>query len=161
MMKWLGWIFAAVLVDAACLEGTSPPGGENVEVIDLRVNGRYDEPLGLGDPSPILAWRMRATPSPAMHRCQSSGPEIACPADAQTAYQIQLASSASDLSGGAFIWDSGKVESSAQFGVPYAGRELGSREQVFWRVRVWDADGEPSAWSLPAHWEMGLLQQSD
>jgi alpha-L-rhamnosidase len=133
---------------------------ENVEVFDLRVNGRYDEPIGLGDPSPVLAWRMRAR-SEASHRCQRSGPEVACPADEQTAFQIQAANSHRDLTRGDLIWDSGKVAGSAQAGIPYAGRDLSSREQVVWRVRVWDAEGAPSAWSSPARWEMGLLQQSD
>jgi alpha-L-rhamnosidase len=133
----------------------------NVKVVDLRVNGRDDEPIGLDDASPILAWRMRATPSSASHRCHRSGPEIACPADEQTAYQIQAANSTRDLDDGDLIWDSGKIASSVQSGVPYAGEELRSRERVVWRVRAWDADGAPSAWSKPARWEMGLLQQSD
>ena len=134
----------------------------NVEVIDLRVNGLYDNPLlGLGDPSPILSWRMKATPSSNSHPCKRSGPEVACPADEQTAYQIQAANSVSGLNAGSLIWDSGKVAGDAQSGVPYAGDELSSREQVVWRVRVWDADGAPSAWSAPGAWEMGLLAQSD
>lgn len=133
---------------------------ENVEVFDLRVNGRYDEPIGLGDPSPILSWRMRAKRH-GSHRCERSGPEVACPADRQTAYQIQVANSARDLQRGDLIWDSGKVASSAPTGIPYAGDELRSRERVAWRVRVWDADRSPSEWSSPSGWEMGLLEQSD
>jgi alpha-L-rhamnosidase len=133
---------------------------ENVEVFDLRVNGRYDEPIGLGDPSPVLAWRMRAKRH-GSHRCERSGPEVACPADRQTAYQIQAAESRHDLLRHDLVWDSGKVASSAQAGIPYAGDELRSRKQVVWRVRVWDAEGAPSEWSSPSRWEMGLLQQSD
>ena len=137
-------------------------GPARVEVFDLRVNGLYDNPSrGLGDPSPILSWRMRATPSSNSHPCRWSGPEVACPADKQTAYQVQAANSASGLSAGNLIWDSGKVAGAAQSGVAYAGDELNSREQVAWRVRVWDADGVPSAWSAPGAWEMGLLAQSD
>ena len=149
--KWLGWMFLPVLLNAACSDsdsssaalGLQGTGRENVEVIDLRVNGRYDEPLGLGDPSPILGWRMRATPASLDHACQSSGPELACPADVQTAYQIQVAN---DPNFANLIWDSGKVESSAQSAVPYAGSALGSRERAVWRVRVWGADG--GVWGL-------------
>ena len=109
----------------------------NVEVIDLRVNGLYDNPLlGLGDPSPILAWRMKATPSSNSHPCKRSGPKVACPADEQTAYQIQAANSVSGLNAGNLIWDSGKVAGDAQSGVavrrrrtelPRAGRVAGAR----------------------------------
>ena len=104
---------------------------------------------------------MKATPSSNSHPCQRSGPQVACPADEQTAYQIQAANSVSGLNAGNLIWDSGKVAGDAQSGVAYAGDELSSREQVVWRVRVWDADGAPSAWSAPGAWEMGLLAQSD
>jgi hypothetical protein len=147
---------------AAATRASAAAKPANVKVVDLRVNGRYDNPLlGLGDSSPILSWRMKATPSSASHPCQTSGPEVACPADEQTAYQIQAANSVRKLNRGNLIWDSGQVASSVQSGVPYGGPELGSREPVVWRVRVWDADGEPSDWSKPAVWEMGLLEQSD
>jgi alpha-L-rhamnosidase len=112
--------------------------------------------LDVGDRSPVLAWRMTATPASASHRCHRLGPDVACPADEQTAYQIQAANSVADLNSGDLIWESGKVASSDQSGVPYAGSTLESREQVVWRVRVWDADGAPSDWSSPRSWEMGL-----
>jgi len=163
---------AALAIGASTL--TTPPAAgspagpaadrpPSVEVVDLRVNGRYDNPLlGVGDPSPILSWRMEETSSSsASQRCRRSGPEVACPADEQTAYQLQAANSGSDLRRGNLIWDSGKVDGSVQSGVPYAGPDLSSREAVVWRVRVWDADGAPSAWSEPSAWEMGLLEQSD
>lgn len=41
------------------------------------------------------------------------------------------------------------------------GRDLGSRDTVAWRVRVWDARRNPSGWSKPSTWSMGLLDQSD
>ena len=33
--------------------------------------------------------------------------------------------------------------------------------RVYWRVKVWDQDGQPSAWSEPATWSMGLLHPED
>ena len=41
------------------------------------------------------------------------------------------------------------------------GQPLPSRQPAAWQVRVWDASGEVSAWSAPAGFETGLLQQSD
>jgi alpha-L-rhamnosidase len=163
-------MLATMLASAAVLAATtsaglatSPQAGKpaNVRVVDLRVNGRSGNPLfDVGDRSPVLAWRMTATPASASHRCKS-GPDVACPADKQTAYQIQAANSVADLNSGNLLWDSGKRASSDQSGVPYAGSTLESGEQVVWRVRVWDADGAPSDWSSPRSWEMGLLEQSD
>ena len=40
-------------------------------------------------------------------------------------------------------------------------RRLRSHQPCFWKVRVWDKDGRPSAWSKPALWSMGLLDPSD
>jgi alpha-L-rhamnosidase len=59
------------------------------------------------------------------------------------------------------LWDSGRVESDQSVHVAYAGRALRSRECVHWRVRTWDADDQPTAWSSPQVFEMGLLKRSD
>ena len=39
----------------------------------------------------------------------------------------------------------------------WAGKPLASGAQVFWQVRIWDKDGQPSAWSDTASFELGLL----
>ena len=56
---------------------------------------------------------------------------------------------------------SGKVQSSESVQVAYAGKPLKSRMRCFWKVRVWDKDGNPSPWSEPATWTMGLLKNTD
>ena len=55
------------------------------------------------------------------------------------------------------LWDSGRVASDETAHIRYAGAALSSSQQVFWKVRVWDRDGRPSAWSAPATWTMGIL----
>ncbi|RSM91471.1 alpha-galactosidase [Kibdelosporangium aridum] len=127
-------------------------GQSNVEVTNLRVNDRPDEPLGIDDPNPLLAWQMVET---------TRFPCRVCPGDRQTAYQIQAAASDQDLRRGRLTWDTGKVSSATQSGVRYNGKQLVSRDRVVWRVRVWDANSRPSDWSRPSSWEMGLLQQTD
>ncbi|WP_245923410.1 alpha-L-rhamnosidase [Paractinoplanes atraurantiacus] len=123
----------------------------DVRVQRLSVDGRYDSPLGLDSQRPTLAWQMEQI------RCR---PEArVCPGDRQTAYEIQAAASTSDLKAGRLIWRSGRVSGSEQ--QVRFGRELKSRDTVAWRVRVWDANRNPSAWSSPSTWSMGLLKPSD
>ena len=66
--------------------------------------------------------------------------------------------SAEDLDAGkSDLWDSGKVASDQSVLVPWAGKALDSGAQVFWQVRIWDKDDQPSAWSDTACFELGLL----
>ncbi|MEU9828163.1 family 78 glycoside hydrolase catalytic domain [Micromonospora chersina] len=145
----------------AATPAAASSGPTNVRVVNLQVDGRYDEPLGIDDTTPALGWQMAETPQAVSHPCYRPGSRAACPGDRQTAYQIQAATSESDLKRGRLIWDSGKVPSAAQTDVRYAGAPLESRDRVVWRVRVWDADQRASDWSGPSSWEMGLLKQSD
>ena len=66
----------------------------------------------------------------------------------QTAYQVLVASSPELLQGQqGDLWDSGRVSSDETAQVVYAGKPLPSRQACFWKVRAWDRDGTPSAWS--------------
>lgn len=146
MRRLAGLGVSLTLVVTQALSAATATGGQpDARVVDLRVDGRPDQPLGIDDANPLLGWRMAET----RH------------ADRQAAYQIQAATSESNLKNGTLIWDSGRVGSAVQSGVRYAGQELGSRERVVWRVRVWDGDRKPSHWSEPSTWEMGLLQPTD
>lgn len=118
---------------AAATAGTVVVGG-------LSVAGRVDEPLGVDDRAPLLAWRL--------DRAE------------QSAYHVRAASSVDQLAT-PDLWDTGWVGSSASTGIPYAGEPLGSRQRIVWQVRVRDAHGRASAWSEPSRWEIGLLDRSD
>ena len=98
------------------------------------------DPLGIDVLQPRLSWQLE---SPRR-------------GDRQTAYQVQVASDPTRLDK-PDLWDSGRVKSDASAYVAYAGKPLGSGMRCFWRVRVWDVDGEPSAWTGPGCWSMGLL----
>jgi alpha-L-rhamnosidase len=80
----------------------------------------------------------------------------------QSAYQILVASS-SDLlrSGHGDVWDSGNVISDESVGIAYNGPALESRKRYYWKVRVWDAAGNPADSTEDAWWEMGLLRAED
>ncbi|HUW32986.1 MAG TPA: alpha-L-rhamnosidase N-terminal domain-containing protein, partial [Planctomycetota bacterium] len=78
----------------------------------------------------------------------------------QTAYRILAATRADALDPDkADLWDTGRVESDQSNQVAYAGRPLETGTRVFWSVCIWDHDGQPSPWSEPAWWEMGLFRK--
>ncbi|MBL9195054.1 MAG: family 78 glycoside hydrolase catalytic domain [Opitutaceae bacterium] len=80
----------------------------------------------------------------------------------QTAWQVRAASStALLLAGTPDLWDTGKVSGSETLHQPYDGRPLQSSQTVHWQVRAWDVRDEPSAWSDPARWTMGILTEAD
>ncbi|KAL5603982.1 hypothetical protein FOVSG1_006732 [Fusarium oxysporum f. sp. vasinfectum] len=122
----------------------------SVRVSQLSIDGRIDEPLGLDNPNPTLAWQFIQT-----NDCT----EAICPGDRQTAYAIQAAASVSELHAGRLIWDIKQTKGDIQQ-VRFSGR-VQSRDRIVWRVRVWDALGNASSWSKPSTWTVGLLNQSD
>ncbi|MET7425769.1 family 78 glycoside hydrolase catalytic domain [Dactylosporangium sp. NPDC005555] len=157
-----GTSLALLMPQALTATPAAASGGQaNVEAVDLRVDGRSDQPLGIDNTTPTLGWQISETRRAAAHPCYRPNSRAACPADRQTAYQIQAATSEANLKRGRLIWDTGKVASATQTGIAYAGRTLGSRDRVVWQVRVWDADRRTSEWSRTSSWEMGLLQQAD
>ncbi len=103
-----------------------------------------NEPLGIDASHPRLSWLLLSA-----ERSQF-----------QTAYQVLAASSPGILRRNrADLWDSGRVSSDATLNVPYSGKSLGSFQQVFWKVKVWDASGRASGWSPVASWTMGILRE--
>ena len=105
-----------------------------------------ENPLGVDVPQPRMSWVLQSSQR----------------GELQTAYQIVVASSEASLNKDTGdLWDSGRVDSAETIQIPYAGAELKSSQQVFWKVRAWDANGKISAWSKTATWTMGVLQNSD
>ena len=126
----------------------SPMLAATVVPIDLRCEC-LKNPLGIDVVSPRLSWRLESVePNARGHR--------------QTAYQLMVAVRQEELaSDRGDLWDTGKVESEQSLHVVYAGRLLASEQVCWWKVRVWDEDGNQSPWSEPARWSMGLLKADD
>ncbi|MBB6638173.1 glycoside hydrolase family 78 protein [Cohnella thailandensis] len=117
-----------------------PPAIEKLTV-DYRTN-----PIGIDNPKPRFSWILT---DEARNQYQ-------------TAYQIQVATELAKLSEDRpDLWDSGQVPSDQSLHVIYEGRELVSEQIAYWRVRVWDKRGTPTAWSEPAYWSMGLLGRNE
>jgi alpha-L-rhamnosidase len=135
------------VIGFALLTSSAGSRASSVVPADLRSEGRED-PLGVDVTAPALSWKL-APAAPARGL-------------SQTAYRVLVATSTNSLEEGkADLWDSGRVSSARTVEIPYGGKPLGSAEQVFWKVQVWDQAGMPSAWSLPAYWTMGILKSED
>lgn len=111
-----------------------------VSVEDLRCEYLRD-PLGIDTREPRFSWKLV---DPENTRGQK-----------QSAWQIMVEDD------GRVLWDSGKVVSSESVNNAYAGKALGSNQDCGWKVRIWDKDGNPTAWSRPARFSIGLLEPSD
>jgi alpha-L-rhamnosidase len=104
------------------------------------------DPLGIDEHKPRFSWEVDDPRRGAV----------------QSAYQVRVADDLAHLSeesGGA--WDSGRVKSSASNQVEYAGSPLVALREYVWKVRTFDASGEPSPWSDVARFGMGPLDGGD
>ena len=136
---------AVLALFVSFLVGSTVAHGQAIQVDDLRCE-YLKNPLGVDASQPRLTWVIQS---------EQRGQR-------QTAYQVLVASSPAALeSDQGDVWDSGKVTSDATAHIVYAGRPLVSRQACHWKVRAWDRDGQPSGWSKPACWEMGLLKPAD
>lgn len=106
---------------------------------DLKCENLCD-PLGIDSASPHFSWFLSR--------------EIS----SQKAYRIQVSSDPDILEKGkADLWDSGKVDSDASVMIPYSGISLNSRDECFWRVKIWNENDKSGGWSRIARFSIGLL----
>ena len=103
-------------------------------IFALRVE-HLENPLGLDEPQPRFSWKL-------------ADKRIGA---AQTAYRIEVSS------GGATIWDTGRIASDASVLVSYTGPALSPHTRYGWRVRLWDHTKTDLGWSAPAWFETGFL----
>ena len=95
-----------------------------MQIVELRTQNLSD-PMGIQTERPVLSWKLKA---------EENGQK-------QTAYRIVAASGEERLQSGEYdIWDSGRIDSSKNYGIVYEGRKLRSMERVYWKVLVWDRD---------------------
>ena len=115
--------------------------GVDMTVTDLQCE-YLDNPLAIDNVKPHFSWKMKSS-------VQGAG---------SVAYQILVASSPDRLNEkDADLWNIGRVDESNLVIAEYEGIPLVSKAQACWKVRVWNQDGEPSRWSRPAFFGVGLL----
>lgn len=131
-------ILLVLLVSASLLSAALLP-------VHLRCE-YLENPVAVDTTRPRLSWEVTS----------------AARGQSQTAYRVLVASSARKLAQDlGDLWDSGKVASGRTAQIEYRGQPLRSRQEAYWKVKVWDKDDLPSDWSRPAQWTMALLAPSD
>ena len=100
-----------------------------------------ENPLGIDERIPTFSWQMSSSRNGAF----------------QSAYQITVAESKTDLDGGNYVWDSGKITSPDSVGICYEGKPLKAKQRYYWSVTVWDESDSPIVLTEVPWFEMGLL----
>ncbi len=153
---------AALLATVAFL--SCVPNTPAADLTRLRCEYR-ENPLGIDAPKPRLSWVLAELTSDI-----SNPTSTTLRGQRQTAYQVLVASSPQLLAQDqGDLWDSGKVTSDQSIQVEYAGKPLDSGRICHWKVRVWltnnktdnSTTNQPTTWSKPAGWSMGLLKPGD
>ena len=111
----------------------------------LKVGEGFESPVGYYESKPRFSWEIPQNTH----------------SNFQSAYQIQVSSTLSKFNTQPDLWDSNKVNSSATSWVEYQGLPLSSRQQLYWRVKVWNEKNQVSQWSKPQSIELGLLSNKD
>ncbi len=107
-----------------------------------------DNPVGVDVSCPRFTWQLTDS-------LQRRGQR-------QTAYELLVASNEDILAEDkGDVWNSGKVESDQSTLVDYGGTALVSNKHYYWKVRVYDMAGKPSAWSRTGHFITALLSPKE
>ncbi len=135
-------LFASLLLVIPACTST---GTTEIAVNDLRCEYRTN-PLGIDCGNPRLSWVL----------------ESDIRAQEQSAYRVIVAGTRENIQAGkGDLWDSGRIDSNQSVEVVYQGQPLRSAMRCYWKVRVWDKNGNPSDWSESAWWETAMLGEKD
>lgn len=102
-------------------------------------------PLGIDKKNPRFSWKIESDKKNVL----------------QKSYHILVASSKEILDRNeGDVWDSGIKKAESSLWINYEGKELESRKEYFWKVKVVTNKGK-SSWSEPAYWSMGFLDSNE
>jgi len=108
-------------------------------VTNLRCEYKQN-PIGVDVPNPMFSWELQSQQKNVL----------------QAAYRIIVSDD-----NAAIIWDSKKINSNTSIQVEYKGNVLQAVKKYFWKIMVWDNNGNQSSWSNLGQWQMGLLSNAD
>ena len=127
------------------LAGSICFGQASISVKDLTCEGLVN-PLAIDSTAPHFGWMIHSDRA----------------GTASAAYQILVATTPEKLDEkNADLWNSGKVLSAESVSVSYEGKPLASKAFAYWKVRIWDNEGNVSKWSAPASFGVGFLEDKD
>ena len=110
-----------------------------IEIYDLRCEN-LENPLSIDNLSPHLSWKTKFNEN----------------GDKQFAYQILVATDNALLNDqSADLWNTGKTVSPQSVMIPYAGKDLSGLNIVYWKVCIWDNEGN-TVWSKTSRFGLGL-----
>ncbi|HLF34781.1 MAG TPA: glycoside hydrolase family 78 protein [Cyclobacteriaceae bacterium] len=138
-LKYIPFLLAL----AGCADNNIIESG--TRIVNLTCD-RLVRPVGIDNPVPAFSWQL----------------EDSTHGQHQSAWRILVSLSEKSLeTGEGDIWDSGKITGDECVSIVYNGKTLESRKRYYWKVRIWDRDGNPSSYSEPSYFETGLLNDSD
>lgn len=103
-------------------------------------------PIGIDNELPRLSWNIKSN----VRNWKQSAYQMIISSDS-----VKLSKNIGDIS------DAGKIMSNENIHVRYRGMKMKSFMNCWWKVRVWDAKGNVSAWSKASFWKMGILDKMD
>ena len=105
-----------------------------------------NNPLGIDKRQPHFGWQIATDSRSVM----------------QSAYRILVADNLKDLlENYGNVWDSKKIKSDQSIQIKFNGSTLEPSKTYFWKVMVWDKNGNPTPWSEMSSWQMGLFAPQD
>lgn len=109
---------------------------------NLLVNG-IENPQAIDNGTPLFTWMMHDVDR----------------GEVQTACQILVASSHANIDANVGdLWNSGKLLSARSASFKYSGSALSSATRYWWKVQLWDKDGNASPYSAAATFDVGLAK---
>jgi alpha-L-rhamnosidase len=103
-------------------------------------------PLGIDAAAPRLSWT-----------CSSDERN-----QLQSAYEVIVSDTRHNIDNYVGnVWATGKLNGQQSLNIVYAGKALQSFTRYYWRVRAWDQEGKPSAWSEVNWFETAMLAATD